>query len=197
MGKLVDPGVHRPTAATTRRVFRRWRRSERWPAAGRHAQADALLRRCIRRRTRLSAKGGGPHVVHGSVDRTWRRRSSTGSRPPMRRSASSSCASSVVRWPACRLTPRHTRIAKAGSWSSWSTSTTALTTPRRARGGSQTSPAALDQGDPGAYVNFVRDEGEARVRAAYPGATWDRLARSRRATTRPTSSSCNQNIPPA
>ena len=26
-------------------------------------------------------------------------------------------------------------------------------------------------------MNFVADEGEARVRAAYPGATWDRLAR--------------------
>ena len=36
--------------------------------------------------------------------------------------------------------------------------------------------AALRQGDAGAYVNFLGDEGEARVRAAYPGATWDRLA---------------------
>ena len=36
--------------------------------------------------------------------------------------------------------------------------------------------AALKQGDDGAYVNFVADEGEARVRAAYPGSTWDRLA---------------------
>ncbi len=34
---------------------------------------------------------------------------------------------------------------------------------------------ALDQGDDGAYVNFLLDEGEARVRAAYPGPTWDRL----------------------
>jgi hypothetical protein len=39
-----------------------------------------------------------------------------------------------------------------------------------------TLTAALDQGDRGAYVNFLADEGEARVRAAYPGATWDRLA---------------------
>jgi FAD/FMN-containing dehydrogenase len=31
-------------------------------------------------------------------------------------------------------------------------------------------------GHDGAYVGFVGDEGEARVRAAYPGATWDRLA---------------------
>jgi hypothetical protein len=33
----------------------------------------------------------------------------------------------------------------------------------------------LDQGDPAAYVSFVADEGPERVRAAYPGATWDRL----------------------
>ncbi len=36
--------------------------------------------------------------------------------------------------------------------------------------------AALHQGDDAVYVNFLGDEGEARVRAAYPGATWDRLA---------------------
>ncbi len=36
--------------------------------------------------------------------------------------------------------------------------------------------AALHQGNDGAYVSFLGDEGEARVRAAYPGSTWDRLA---------------------
>ena len=36
--------------------------------------------------------------------------------------------------------------------------------------------SALDQGHNGIYVGFVGDEGEARVRASYPGATWDRLA---------------------
>jgi FAD/FMN-containing dehydrogenase len=36
--------------------------------------------------------------------------------------------------------------------------------------------AALHQGDSAAYVNFLGDEGQARVRDAYPGATWDRLA---------------------
>ena len=35
--------------------------------------------------------------------------------------------------------------------------------------------AALRQGDGGAYVNFLSDEGPERVRAAYPGPTWDRL----------------------
>ena len=48
--------------------------------------------------------------------------------------------------------------------------------------------AALRQDDAGAYVGFLGDEGEERVRAAYPGRTWDRLARSRPATTRTTSS---------
>ncbi len=36
--------------------------------------------------------------------------------------------------------------------------------------------AALRQTDTGAYVNFVGDEGEERIRAAYPGAAWERLA---------------------
>jgi hypothetical protein len=35
--------------------------------------------------------------------------------------------------------------------------------------------AAMDQGNSGAYVNFMGNESEARVRDAYPGNTWDRL----------------------
>lgn len=35
--------------------------------------------------------------------------------------------------------------------------------------------AALNQGDDGAYVNFLADEGPERIRAAYRGPTWDRL----------------------
>ncbi|MDQ3688505.1 MAG: FAD-binding oxidoreductase [Chloroflexota bacterium] len=35
---------------------------------------------------------------------------------------------------------------------------------------------ALHQGDDGAYVNFLGTDGEERIRAAYPGATWDRLS---------------------
>jgi FAD/FMN-containing dehydrogenase len=36
--------------------------------------------------------------------------------------------------------------------------------------------AALRQGEGGAYVGFLGDEGEARIREAYPGSTFDRLA---------------------
>ena len=57
--------------------------------------------------------------------------------------------------------------------------------------------AALNQGDAGAYVNFVGDEGEARVRAAYPGATWDRLARIKAEYDPDNLFRLNQNIPPA
>ncbi len=57
--------------------------------------------------------------------------------------------------------------------------------------------AALRQGDAGAYVNFLGDEGEARVREAYPGSTWDRLA-AIKARYDPTNLfRLNQNIPPA
>jgi FAD/FMN-containing dehydrogenase len=57
--------------------------------------------------------------------------------------------------------------------------------------------AALNQGDSGAYVNFVGDEGEARTRAAYPGATWDRLARIKAEYDPDNLFRLNQNIPPA
>ena len=57
--------------------------------------------------------------------------------------------------------------------------------------------AALDQGDTGAYVNFVGDEGAARVRAAYPGATWDRLRKIKKQYDPQNLFRLNQNIPPA
>jgi FAD/FMN-containing dehydrogenase len=57
--------------------------------------------------------------------------------------------------------------------------------------------AALRQDDAGAYVGFLGDEGEARIRAAYPGATWDRL-RAIKGRYDPTNLfRLNQNIPPA
>jgi hypothetical protein len=57
--------------------------------------------------------------------------------------------------------------------------------------------AALRQGDTGAYVNFLGDEGEARIRDAYPGATWDRLAAIKRRYDPANLFRLNQNIPPA
>jgi len=56
---------------------------------------------------------------------------------------------------------------------------------------------SLHQGDLAGYVNFLGDEGAARVRAAYPGATWERL-RAIKARYDPTNLfRLNQNIPPA
>jgi FAD/FMN-containing dehydrogenase len=56
---------------------------------------------------------------------------------------------------------------------------------------------ALQPHDDSAYVGFLGDEGAARVRAAYPGATWDRLA-SVKATYDPDNVfRLNQNVPPA
>ncbi|NWG05590.1 MAG: FAD-binding oxidoreductase [Chloroflexi bacterium] len=56
--------------------------------------------------------------------------------------------------------------------------------------------SSLQQSDKGMYVNFIGDEGEASVRAAYPGKTWDRL-RQVKAKYDPTNLfRLNQNIPP-
>ena len=57
--------------------------------------------------------------------------------------------------------------------------------------------AALRQGDGGAYVNFLGDEGEVRVHQAYPGPTWDRLAAIKRRYDPTNLFSRNQNVPPA
>ena len=57
--------------------------------------------------------------------------------------------------------------------------------------------AAIRQTDAGAYVNFLGDEEEARVRAAYPGGTWERLA-AIKARYDPTNVfRMNQNVAPA
>ncbi len=58
--------------------------------------------------------------------------------------------------------------------------------------------AASVAGDPpGAYANFMHDEGEARVHDAYPGATWDRLAAIKRRIDPANLFHRNQNVPPA
>jgi FAD/FMN-containing dehydrogenase len=55
---------------------------------------------------------------------------------------------------------------------------------------------SLRQDDDGAYVNFLADEGEERVRAAYPGETWDRLVAVKRRYDPTNLFRLNQNIPP-
>jgi FAD/FMN-containing dehydrogenase len=67
--------------------------------------------------------------------------------------------------------------------------------PRRAEWVAQFA-ADLEQDDHGAYVNFLADERD-RIRAAYPGPTWDRL-RAIKAAYDPTNLlHLNHNIPPA
>jgi Berberine and berberine like len=56
--------------------------------------------------------------------------------------------------------------------------------------------AALRSAEPGVYVNFLSDEGAARVRDAYPGPTWDRLVAVKRRYDPTNLFHRNQNIPP-
>ena len=55
---------------------------------------------------------------------------------------------------------------------------------------------ALRQDGHGAYVNFLGDEGPERIRAAYPGETWDRLVAVKRRYDPTNLFRRNQNIPP-
>lgn len=56
--------------------------------------------------------------------------------------------------------------------------------------------SALQQSDKGMYVNFVGDEGEAHVRAAYPGDTWKKLGQVKKKYDPTNLFRLNQNIPP-
>ncbi len=55
---------------------------------------------------------------------------------------------------------------------------------------------ALSNGDLSGYVGFLADEGQDRVRAAYPGGTWDRLRRVKAQYDPDNLFRLNQNIPP-
>jgi hypothetical protein len=56
--------------------------------------------------------------------------------------------------------------------------------------------SALRQGEEGAYVNFLADEGPARVREAYPGPAWERLTAIKGRYDPTNLFRLNQNIPP-
>jgi FAD/FMN-containing dehydrogenase len=56
--------------------------------------------------------------------------------------------------------------------------------------------AAMDDGAPGVYVNFLGDEGEARVHEAYPGPTWERLVDVKRRYDPTNLFRLNQNVDP-
>ena len=55
---------------------------------------------------------------------------------------------------------------------------------------------ALQPRDDGAYVGFLTDDGEARIRSAYPGSTWDRLKKIKSIYDPTNFFKLNQNITP-
>ncbi|HKY53116.1 MAG TPA: FAD-binding oxidoreductase [Anaerolineales bacterium] len=56
---------------------------------------------------------------------------------------------------------------------------------------------AMQQSDHGAYVNFLGEDGAERIRAAYPGSTWDRLRQVKNHYDPDNLFRLNQNILPA
>jgi FAD/FMN-containing dehydrogenase len=65
------------------------------------------------------------------------------------------------------------------------------------RAWAEDAAAALRRGEDAAYVNFLGDEGASRVRAAYPGMTWNRLAEVKRRYDPENLFRLNQNVTPA
>ena len=126
------------------------------------------------------------------------RRSSSGSASRRRRWPPARSACSAARWPACPRTPRPSRHRQSRTMINVAAIYDPSTSERAehaawARGLS----AELDDGDPGAYAGLLDDEGQERVRAAYPGATWERLAAVKAAYDPDNLFRLNQNIPPS
>ena len=67
----------------------------------------------------------------------------------------------------------------------------------RMKPGSTSLPPPSSRVTMARYVNFVGDEGEARIHDAYPDATWKRLAEIKRRYDPTNLFRLNQNIPPA
>jgi hypothetical protein len=91
-------------------------------------------------------------------------------------------------------TPSPTAVP--ASWSTSPPSTTVRRTRPCARPWLSDFAAALQQGDIGAYVGFLVDEGEEWVRQAYPGSTWERLAAVKAGYDPTNLSHRNQNVTP-
>jgi len=62
--------------------------------------------------------------------------------------------------------------------------------------GSTGLTAALARGGPGVYMGFLGDEGEQRIREAYPGSTWVRLTEIKAKYDPTNLFHLNQNVPP-
>ena len=56
---------------------------------------------------------------------------------------------------------------------------------------------ALQKGTTGAYVNFLADDGPARIREAYPDPTWEKLKAIKQRYDPGNIFRLNQNVPPS
>jgi hypothetical protein len=65
------------------------------------------------------------------------------------------------------------------------------------RGWVQEFARVLQPADESAYVGFLTDDGPSRLRATYPGVTWDRLARVKATYDPGNVFRLNQNVAPA
>ena len=184
-----------------RRRARRSRRSARWRRRSSTWSSRCPTRRCTRPRTRRTARSPSPRTMFvDRVDAAWRRRSSSSSQAsdaPMRVAQLRVLGGAMARVPADATAFAHRD--RAGSWSTSRRSTTARTTATDARAWVEGSRRRrCDQGDDGAYVNFLADEGADRDPRGLPGCDVGPAGRRSRRRYDPTNLfRLNQNIPPA
>ena len=181
---------------------RRRARAGAVPRAGdagrRHGPPDALSRDLPARGRVVPPASPSPGRCSSTASTSpWRRRSSSTSRRRTRRCAPPSCESSAGRWRACPADATAFAHRDSKILVNVATFYTGPDDRERRAAWVEGLSAALHQDDDGAYVNFLADEGTERIRAAYPGDTWDRLAAVKGRYDPDDLFRLNQNIPPA
>ena len=139
-------------------------------ATGRHGEAVVLHRDVPAGGRLVSPDGGGTDHVHRPRRPRRGRGTDHGIPGNLGRDAARSTAAGPRRGdgPRARGRDRVRAPSQPASWSTSPRSTRARRIARSARRGSTGSSTALRQGDTSAYVNFLGDEGEERVRDGLP-----------------------------
>ena len=172
-----------------------WPRSGRSPSRSPTWSAPSATPRCTRRRTRTTTRRRSQARSSSTRSTSRRPRRPRADRGVRRRRSGSPAAAARRRLgegPGRRdglCAPGHRFMANVAAFYA------GPATSRRRRPGSTTSAGASTRA--GAYVNFIADEGEARVHDAYPPATWERLARIKRRYDPDNLFHRNQNVPPS
>ena len=169
-------------------------------ATGRHGPGRSRTRRCIPRRRWTRTTTRSPSAGRSSWSTSaWRRPTLILERleesdASMRVAQLRALGGAMARVPNSATAFAH---RSSRSWRPWLRSPTTSTTSRAGRPGSRTSSGRSSRATPAPMSTSSPRKARSRIRDAYPGTTWDRLAAIKGQYDPDNLFHLNQNVPPA